>query len=226
MQYKIWIVQDGGYRPYCVAPFEFEGLAESPIAPQQLEGSYLTKALCDTISRISGYEFMNSFIKPGDVGVEVGVDHGDGAARLLENDIARLILVDPWTPTSDRDGWTDVELEEMDRRHLLVSDRFSDDPRVSIHRESSHDFLPTLPGGSIDWIYLDGSHYEEDVYKDLSNSLRIVRPGGYIFGDDLNCRRWSIHIAKAVQRFLDDNSGRVELVWYKSDPFVLRVLDG
>lgn len=41
---------------------------------------------------------------------------------------------------------------------------------------------------SFDWVYLDGSHDQMDVLMDLSMYWPLVKPGGVLFGDDLNWR--------------------------------------
>lgn len=53
-------------------------------------------------------------------------------------------------------------------------------------RGRSADILPYLKPEQFDIIYLDGSHYYDDVKRDLQNVEGLVRDGGFLCGDDLN----------------------------------------
>lgn len=52
-----------------------------------------------------------------------------------------------------------------------------------------------------DLVYIDGSHEENDVYADLTYYWQICRPGGVVFGDDLD---WS-GVRAAVTTFAREN---------------------
>lgn len=227
MIYNLEITSDNSERTYTLCSFDSKRMFDRPVHTLEIGiGDEIINKLRYHLSKISGYEYMNSLISPGSVGVEIGVDHGDGAARLLETDLARLHMVDPWVATENRDSWTDVDQGEMDRRHQLVCDRFDSDPRVRIHRDTSDTFFSDMPEAFADWVYIDGCHEEHQVYADLCNSLRAVRPGGYIFGDDLWDSTWHHDIDRALYRFLIENEDRVELIWGKTDPFVIGVRNG
>ena len=66
----------------------------------------------------------------------------------------------------------------------IVSEKFKDDKRVSIHRGTSEDMLSRMDDHSLDWIYIDGNHNEPFISIDLKLALRKVKPGGVIAGDD------------------------------------------
>lgn len=52
-------------------------------------------------------------------------------------------------------------------------------------------------------IYIDASHEEEDVYKDIKHYYSLLAAGGVIFGDDY--RSW-VGVNKAVNRFVGENN--------------------
>ena len=58
---------------------------------------------------------------------------------------------------------------------------------------------------------------------DLEQSLRVVKPGGIIAGDDLHTHKWGPEIKRALEWFMDKYDSDVELLWVDSDPFVIRV---
>ena len=53
-----------------------------------------------------------------------------------------------------------------------------------------------------DFVFLDGSHEENDVYMDLYYYYQLVNEGGHIWGDDYG---WE-GVYKALDRFCEDNS--------------------
>lgn len=53
-------------------------------------------------------------------------------------------------------------------------------------RKPSKEALPELEGRSFDLIYIDGSHFYDDVRFDIDWACRLVAPGGIICGDDLD----------------------------------------
>lgn len=69
-------------------------------------------------------------------------------------------------------------------------------------------------------IYIDASHEEEDVYKDINNYYNLLDNNGVIFGDDYS--DW-VGVRNAVNRFAYENNLKVFVVennyWiiYKTD---------
>jgi predicted O-methyltransferase YrrM len=62
-------------------------------------------------------------------------------------------------------------------------------------------------------IYIDASHEEEDVYKDITNYYELLEPGGVMFGDDYIS--W-VGVKKAVDRFTKENNIELDIrnEWY------------
>lgn len=138
------------------------------------------------------------WIKPGSVGIEVGVWRGDSSALFLER-CSHLHLVDPWSVDAYRGenehgsfqayldryqkltGATDAAGFQAyyDKVYAKVCERFKDKP-VTIHRQTSQAFFAGFQD-RVDWIYLDGSHAPVDVYGDLVDSLRVA---DRVMGDD------------------------------------------
>lgn len=56
---------------------------------------------------------------------------------------------------------------------------------VEHRRGATEAVLAELESHSFDIIYVDASHLYEDVRRDLREALRLVRPGGFVCGDDL-----------------------------------------
>lgn len=104
-----------------------------------------------------------------------------------------ILCVDPWLPYFDK---TDVaqgtvyeimnKLGSTDAAYQLFLHNISFSPiKIEHQRGVSADVLPTLDSGSFDVIYIDGSHYYDDVAFDLKESDRLLKVGGILCGDDL-----------------------------------------
>ncbi|MEM8994811.1 MAG: class I SAM-dependent methyltransferase [Acidobacteriota bacterium] len=124
----------------------------------------------------------------GDVGkprlryVEIGSFEGRSAVWLLENVLthptSRLHCIDPWQ-------YPRKEIEErFDANVALALARSGHVERLTKHRALSVDILPTLEAGSIDAVYVDGSHTAWDTLTDLVLSWRLLRVGGLMICDD------------------------------------------
>jgi len=143
------------------------------------------KGSLDTVERIPR----------GSVGVEIGVWRGDTSARFLER-CGFLHMVDPWAVEPYQDdpdylkkyskltGSLDpADFQKYyDNIYRDVCGRFKDRP-VKIHRCTSDHFFDTFTD-KVDWVYIDGLHTFDGCLSDLQNSLKIVKEGGWIFGDD------------------------------------------
>jgi predicted O-methyltransferase YrrM len=71
-------------------------------------------------------------------------------------------------------------------------------------RGKSADVLPYLKPEQFDIVYLDGSHYYEDVKRDLQNTIGLVRDGGFLCGDDLNVQLHELDEATVRDKLQED----------------------
>ena len=78
---------------------------------------------------------------------------------------------------------------------------------VHVHRMASDDWFSKQEDNYFDWVYLDGDHSYAGVLRDLYNSLRVVKKGGLILGDDY---AWPFQphgqpgVTAAVDQFIAD----------------------
>ena len=56
--------------------------------------------------------------------------------------------------------------------------------RMSIRQGDGADELAKLPDASLDLIYVDGSHFYDNVVRDSAVSFRKIKPGGMIIFND------------------------------------------
>jgi hypothetical protein len=157
-------------------------------------------------------------IPVGSVGVEVGVWRGDSTALFLEN-AAHVHCVDPWSVTAYEGspefgdyaayikryapivGSEDPRRfqEYYDRIYRDVCDRFPSE-LVTVHRCTSAEFFRKFTW-RVDWVYVDGLHNYESCLSDLHGARSILKPGGFIFGDDYGNKPG---VTEAVHSFSSD----------------------
>lgn len=153
------------------------------------------------------------------VGVELGVWKGGSSQKFLRK-AGHLHLVDPWAveayEDSDEFGTFDDYLKRYaklvvgsndpkdfqkyyDNVYKDVKKLFKDSP-VTIHRCTTDEFFENF-NEKIDWIYVDALHSFDGCLSDLRNSLKIVKSGGSIFGDDYGNKQG---VVKAVDAFIEE----------------------
>ena len=133
-------------------------------------------------------------IKLLEIGSWIGASALTFGFSMREFDVTGEILcVDPWLPYfADKDvargsvyaGMDKLSSSDIAYKLFLHNIQFS--PITIQHRRGlSSDILPTLESNSFDVIYIDGSHYYDDVNFDLRESDRLLKVGGILCGDDL-----------------------------------------
>ena len=124
----------------------------------------------------------------GGVVAEIGVWNGGFSEVILEQtQPSKLHLIDPWLYQPDfRNTAFGRPRNEtrMDEMYEEVAAKFTDEPRVALHRGLSQDVLAQFPDDYFDWVYVDGNHNAPFVDRDVALAFRKVKPGGIISGDD------------------------------------------
>jgi predicted O-methyltransferase YrrM len=151
---------------------------------------------------------------------EIGVWKGDGAAAILRYTRPRkLFLVDPWEhqPQYARAcfGGRVGTQTAMDDIHATVVERFRaaiNGGSVEVVRARSEDAETIFADGQLDWAWIDADHTYEAVRADLQRFSRLVRPGGYIAGDDYLLGWWGDGVIRAVDEFVSEGRGRLERI--------------
>ena len=145
----------------------------------------------------------------------------------------KLHLVDPWFTKGDGtlfDGPTQqfASAEQasatLESQYRHVTGRFAPEiaaKRIEVHRMLSHQAAPLFPDEHFDWIYVDASHFYDDVKVDLQAFWPKLRRGGYIAGDDYDRRGiWEHGVTRAVDEFIA--SGVPEKIRTHNHQFLLR----
>jgi hypothetical protein len=124
------------------------------------------------------------------IGVEVGVLNGDLSNFLLENflKIKKLYLIDPWKKYAKHeyvDSINDKSQKEYDQIYLSVKQKMlRHEKKVEILRGTSGDVIDKFHEQSLDFVYLDGNHMYENVFKDISLWYPKIKKSGILFGNN------------------------------------------
>jgi hypothetical protein len=195
---------------------------------------WIERVLSSSARRAAKRDFMFDVLPKGGVVIEVGVFDGDFSERILALNEPRILhLVDPWFTRDDGtlyDGPTqdfgsgEAASAALEQQFQLVSQRFAKEitsGRVVLHRMLSHEAAPLFPDGHFDWMYVDASHFYDDVKRDLGAFFPKLKQGGYIAGDDYDRRGiWDHGVTRAVDEF---RSGHVaETIRLHHHQFLLR----
>lgn len=150
--------------------------------PTEIEGWCDTETLADEIRRYAPK-----------IAVEIGTWKGRSACAIAEAmpEDSCLICIDTFTGSFEH--WITPEYREQLKEGLLNAFRRNVAARNLQHKIIA---LP-LPSDlalrilahyqiKVDLFWVDGSHEENQVKRDLMNAFRLLAPGGTLLGDDLD----------------------------------------
>jgi predicted O-methyltransferase YrrM len=128
---------------------------------------------------------------------------------------ARLTAVDTWAGSDELQNDPTLKLQSLEARfdHNLAPCA----TRLAKRKGSSLCVLPQLleEEREFDLIYVDGSHFADDVLTDGLNAWRLLKPGGVMIFDDLvwkYYRRARDNPAWPIKVFLKYHSGKYEIL--------------
>lgn len=153
--------------------------------------------------------------------IEVGTWKGQSAINManfikVNKYDTKILCVDTWLGALE--FWD--SMAHTNERNLLLKNGY---PQIYyqflsnvIHSELQDIILPFPNTSDIAYkyflkkqikselIYIDASHEEEDVYRDINNYFNLLSTGGIIFGDDYN-NNWP-GVKKSVQLFCEQKN--------------------
>jgi len=123
------------------------------------------------------------------IGVEIGVAYGGHSTSILETtNVDKLYGIDPYMNYDAYKGDTQCfENTKINDLHDFVKLRMSFyDNRFELVRKLSHECSDMFENESLDFVYIDGNHYEEYVKRDIEIWWDKVKKGGILSGHDYN----------------------------------------
>jgi hypothetical protein len=140
------------------------------------------------------------YLKPGWVGVEIGVQWGISALAMLQHGCF-LYLVDPWVNyegfgSVSGPKWDAIQ-EEIYRECRDRLAPYDDGRHFAILRMKSEDAARFIPD-NLDFVWVDGNHARDYVKRDLELYWPKIRRGGILCGHD-----YGGEVKEAVDAFAD-----------------------
>jgi len=131
-----------------------------------------------------------------DLGIFGGRSMFPQALQARDNGVGVVLGLDPWTRAAalegdhdpaDSDWWGNkVDLEAVMRKFLGMVVRLGlTDVAIPV-RASSQAFAPVLADASVGILHIDGNHSEFASMRDVRLYFPKVKPGGFIWLDDIH----------------------------------------
>lgn len=153
--------------------------------------------------------FMKDYFANKEViGVEIGVASGINASSIVtELNVSKLFLIDSWRVYHE-----EYCLREHDKMRIWdsadlyfkfdmgsferVYEKFMNESRVEILRETSREGALRFKTNQLDFVYIDANHGFNHVLNDLTLWYDLIKPNGIIAGHDS-------HLLDVLQAFID-----------------------
>ena len=152
-------------------------------------------------------------------GAEIGVYKGDNAKEILNFlNIEHLVLVDPWKGYDDYCTETGEDDSAYENYYKEVKNKFSNNPKVRIIRDTSVNAAKMFDDEYFDFVYLDCDHSYESVTKDLESWYPKLKKFGVMCADDYG-HPSGVGVIEAVTKFayrnkLLVNDGEDRQFWF------------
>lgn len=176
------------------------GYEENGLKRDLVEANYLTPLE----ERLPNRRELLRKLPRNAVGAEVGVFCGNFSLEILEVcSPKKLYLIDQWTEGHRMElyGKTRNGFQALQDVKQNLSDPISQG-RVELCRGDSLSRLAVLPDESLDWVYLDTSHFYYDTFAELCLCAQKVKSDGFICGHDY-CEIFEHGVVRAVALFCD-----------------------
>ena len=155
-------------------------------------------------------------------GLEIGTWFGLGSTKVWMESFpfgSTLTCIDPWRPyisaqdkqhgpvhyTSMDTGMREAAISTLD-----VVMEHEEEPRITVNivRARAAEFVQMFSPGQFDLVYVDGSHYYDDVVADLRQAKRLAKTQyALVCGDDLEFLPTPTHIDFAREHKYEDCVG-------------------
>ena len=182
------------------------------------------------------YKDMVVEAEEGDHFIEVGTYFGQSACRMGElikqsgknikfDSIDSYYMIDPsmragFHPQQFIDYRMGPELstkpmKDVVKIHLYKCDVYNYVNLLCIESEISHKLYNDF---QLKFVYIDGSHFFEDVYRDLKNLWPKIKSGGVMAGDDIMYE----DVKKAFDLFVVEENELIEYTKINEFSFIIR----
>jgi len=145
--------------------------------------------------------------------VEIGSFEGKGSiliqSLLCSNAESKLYCIDPF---DDEYVKGDAKMAFWDfackgQKHRFYSNTATY-PKIVPLQGTSDDMIRQLENDSVDFVYIDGDHSPEQVYKDACNMFPKMKKDGIMLFDDYMFTTNGIITKHGIDKFLNEYDGK------------------
>ena len=160
--------------------------------------------------------------------VEIGSFEGIGSIlihdTLCNNESSQLFCIDPFDDeyvkgSKEMSFWNSACKGQKERFHHNTKHY----TKIIPMQGYSDEMFLKLDDSSIDFVYIDGDHSPEQVYKDACAIFKKMKDGGIILFDDYLWVMNKITTQLGIDKFLAEYSGKYELL-LKNYQLAIRVI--
>jgi len=152
--------------------------------------------------------------------VEIGSFEGRGslliADKLCNNKDSKLYCIDP---LDNKYVKNNTNLSFWDNACNGQKDKFYNNTKnhsnIVLLEGTSDDMISKIEDNSINFVYIDGDHSHEQVYKDVINMLPKMKSNSIILFDDYEFNINNVKTSIGIDKFLKEIENKYELLFKK-----------
>lgn len=159
--------------------------------------------------------------------VEIGSFEGKGSLlivnKICNNKDSKLYCIDPLDNEYVKDN---EKLSFWNNACIGQKDRFLNNTKnyqnIILLEGTSDTMISKLEDNTIDFVYIDGDHSPEQVYKDAINILPKMKSNSIILFDDYEFNINNVKTSIGIDKFLNDIENKYELL-FKNYQLAIRI---
>lgn len=158
---------------------------------------------------------LGALLKPGAICAEIGVCKAWYSLEILKWPVAKLYLIDSWTPLGPEyhDPLSNTDHEANRQESLLNLSGHMPGGRVQIVRASSLAAVTFYDIPPLDFCFIDAAHDYESVLADLRAWSAKMKPDGLLCGHDFTrcpmAQQYGWGVIEAVETFCSETDWRM-----------------
>ena len=117
--------------------------------------------------------------------IEIGSYMGESTMMFATSNMFNKIhAIEPFKGEEEFNDLFGYDWETVKKEYLLNTRHWDNRDIITLWEDYSYDIADEFKDGSVDFIYVDGSHEYEDVKRDIELYLPKIKQGGFIAGHD------------------------------------------
>jgi len=149
--------------------------------------------------------------------VEIGAFEGRGSIVLSDylcsHERSKLLCIDPfddeYVKGNEKVAWWNDACKGQYGRFKQNTASY---PKIIECKGTSDDMIPNIQDKSVDFVYIDGDHSPEQVYKDAKNIFPKMSPGGIVLFDDYLWKVNNVETRLGIDKFLAEYKGQYTIL--------------